>query len=425
MKKNYPQAKQEKNLSPSQFSLPSSSGTDTQKPLGHRNRLLFFVSKFPKIFSFKRVSIFLVLFSSLTFIDCQTQPIDQDQFLIYATFDVLNQNHFADRKTDKPFFDKTLDIYLSLLDPDKIFFTEEEVEALKNNYVPEKDLEPVLQLIARVEETLNSRTSDYIAFAENYLKSPIDLMERGFYETKSIAKNYPKNEKALSKAWQDQIKNSLITTMIVELLPDSSIKSSSEAEEKIQTAKLTEIQKEQQKEVWERIKRVKVNIFDPRGRRQFVETYLKAFSYAYDRHTSYYPPIEKQNFDIAMRGELEGIGAQITKSSDGFIEVVSIIPGGPSYKQKELESGDKIMKVGQGTLPLVDIQSLSLNQGLQLIRGKKGTQVRLMVKKKSEEVKIITITRDRIILEEKFAKSSIFELEGEKLRIPLSALFLQ
>jgi len=126
----------------------------------------------------------------------------------------------------------------------------------------------------------------------------------------------------------------------------------------------------------------------------------------YDPHTGYYPPKDKENFDIYMSGQLEGIGAQL-QVIDGKIKVSRIVPGSASWKQGQLKAGDFIYAVGQGDTEMVDVTDMRLDNAVKLIRGKKGTEVRLKVKKIDGSFVIIPIIRDVVILEETYAKSVI------------------
>jgi carboxyl-terminal processing protease len=98
--------------------------------------------------------------------------------------------------------------------------------------------------------------------------------------------------------------------------------------------------------------------------------YLNTISNAYDPHTEFFPPRVKENFDIAMSGQLEGIGAQL-QEKDGSIKVSNIIPGSPSWRQGQLKAGDVIIKVAQGPNDPVDVTDMRLDEAVTLVRGKK------------------------------------------------------
>ncbi|HJW28799.1 MAG TPA: carboxy terminal-processing peptidase, partial [Saprospiraceae bacterium] len=143
------------------------------------------------------------------------------------------------------------------------------------------------------------------------------------------------------------------------------------------------------------------------------EMYVNSITNIYDPHTDYFNAKEKEDFDINMSGRLEGIGARLQMDGD-YTKVVAIIPGGPAWKQKELEVDDKIFKVQQEnqTEP-VDVTGWLVDEVVTLIRGPKGTKVTLTVRKPDGSVKEMTIVRDEVILDEGFAKSAILQLDGQ------------
>ena len=132
--------------------------------------------------------------------------------------------------------------------------------------------------------------------------------------------------------------------------------------------------------------------------------YINSITGVYDPHTNYFPPADKENFDIQMSGQLEGIGAQL-QEKDGYIKITNIIPGGPSSLQGDLQANDLILKVKQEGGEAVNIVDWRIDDAVKIIRGKKGTKVTLTVRKPDGAEQDITITRDVVILEETYAKS--------------------
>jgi len=142
------------------------------------------------------------------------------------------------------------------------------------------------------------------------------------------------------------------------------------------------------------------------------ETYLSAITNYFDPHTDYFNPKEKQDFDINMGGKLEGIGARLSIEDD-YTKVVSIVPGGPAHIGDELEVDDLIMAVTQeGDEEATDIVGWKISDVVQKIRGKKGTVVKLTVKKKDGSIVDISIERDRVIIDQSFARSVLLDFPG-------------
>ena len=150
--------------------------------------------------------------------------------------------------------------------------------------------------------------------------------------------------------------------------------------------------------------------------KEWVSLYINAMTACCDPHTEYMPPEDKESFDISMSGKFEGIGATL-QNNKGQTKVINIIPGSASWKQGELEVNDIILKVGQGDAEPTDITTMNLDDAVKLIRGKKGTTVKLTVKKLDGSIKIIPIVRDVVIIEETYAKSSVIKSQDGKTKV--------
>jgi carboxyl-terminal processing protease len=144
-----------------------------------------------------------------------------------------------------------------------------------------------------------------------------------------------------------------------------------------------------------------------------LERYLNAISNSFDPHTEYFSPATKEDFDINMTGTLEGIGASL-KEDGSYIKVAEIIPGSAAWRQKELKPEDLILKVAQGDEEPVDVVDMPVNDVVKLIRGKKGTTVKLTVKKPDGRIIVIPIVRDIVIIEETYAKSAVITDQKSK-----------
>lgn len=158
------------------------------------------------------------------------------------------------------------------------------------------------------------------------------------------------------------------------------------------------------------------NFIKDLDREDWFSVYVNAIASRFDPHTSYFGPNEKERFDLSMSGKLEGIGARLQKKND-FTEISELISGGPAWRGKELESGDVILKVAQADGEPVDVVGMRLDDVVKKIKGPKGTEVRLTVKKTDGTIKVITIIRDEVEIEETYVKSSVVEKDGFKYGI--------
>lgn len=162
------------------------------------------------------------------------------------------------------------------------------------------------------------------------------------------------------------------------------------------------------------IKRYKAlyNQYAQRNSKDVFQQYVNAFASLYDPHSSYFTPRSSENFQINMSLSLEGIGAQLT-TEDEYTEVVDVITGGPADIQGILKPKDKIVGVGQGDNKIVDVIGWRIDDVVDLIRGEKGSVVRLEILSGSNSTKVISIVRDTVKLEEKSAQSEIITIKNQ------------
>jgi carboxyl-terminal processing protease len=141
---------------------------------------------------------------------------------------------------------------------------------------------------------------------------------------------------------------------------------------------------------------------------------LNSIAATYDPHTEYMPPANKKNFEIHMGGTLEGIGA-LLREDEHNIAVQSLVPGGASWRQGQLEAGDIILSVSQEGKEPVDTLDMRLDDVVKMVRGPKGTVVTLVVKKPTDEVQTVRITRDVVVIEESYARGATLQVKGGKV----------
>jgi len=142
--------------------------------------------------------------------------------------------------------------------------------------------------------------------------------------------------------------------------------------------------------------------------------FVNAITTTMDPHSEFFPPVDKRYFDEEMSGRFYGIGASL-QYEDGNIKVASILTGSPAWKSGELQPGDIIQKVAQGKEEPTDLTGYVVTDAVKIIRGKKGTEVRLTVKKADGTVKIISLVRDEIVQDETFARSAVVKSGNDKI----------
>src|SRR5690606_23709819 len=223
--------------------------------------------------------------------------------------------------------------------------------------------------------------------------------------------------------WEKQLKLSVLSSItdkqkVQEKNLETYNKKSAEEKEKAEKPEMKSFD-ELEKEARESSRKSLDQYFefiDDLTRDEWISIYLNSIVERFDPHTFYFAPDDKEKFDTSMRGSIEGIGARLQKKSD-YVEISELIPGGPAWRGKELEQGDVMMKVAQGEEEPVDIAGMRLDDVVKKIKGPKGTEVRLTVKKVDGSIEVIPIVREVVEIEETYAKSSVVEKDGKKYGI--------
>ncbi len=371
-----------------------------------------------------------------------SEDSQKDKILLQVILQGLNQVHYEPHELDDDFSEKVFGLYLKRLDYNKRFFTKKDVA----DFEPYKDdldneaAEASYDFFELSTKTLDSRIAQIEGFYKEILAKPFDFSKDEYIEVDYEKMDYAKDEADLKERWRQLLKYQTLSRL------SDKLKQQEEGEEKLKGKSYKELEKESREKVLENQNRFFKRLGDL-DQKDHLSTYLNAITSVYDPHTGYFPPKDKETFDIEMSGRLEGIGARL-QEKDGYIKVSEIVPGSASWKQGELEAEDVILKVSQVNTKLaelsplaakmmlnylgkdedidfkdkkyqkidvnvdVDVVDMRLDDAVQLIRGKKGTDVMLTVKKVDGSIKEITITRDLVVIEESYVKSAIIE-EGD------------
>lgn len=325
---------------------------------------------------------------------------------------LLQLGHFKPREMDDKFSEDVYDLYLKRIDVNKKFLLQTDINELKTmrSKIDDQLRADNFDFFYKSTEILNKRYADVEGFYKDLLKEPFDFTKDEKIETDPKKLNYPADNKAQREEWRKLFKYQTLVRMseALESQEKAMLKKDTVFESKSNAVIEKESREKVEKNYADFFKRLKkVDETDRAG------MFLNAVANVFDPHTEFFPPKVKDNFDIQMSGQLEGIGAQL-QEKDGAIKVSNIVPGSASWRQGELKAGDIILKVAQGKDDPVDVTDMRLDDAVQLIRGKKGTEVRLTVRKPDASLKVISIIRDIVVLDETYAKSLIIE-EGDKI----------
>jgi carboxyl-terminal processing protease len=329
--------------------------------------------------------------------------------------DILLQSlqtwHYSPQRVNGDLSQRVFTLYLKSLDPNKQFLLKSDVEQLKS-YQLKFDAQHTNSISDFYDLSwmmLRQRIGEADHLVQNILKQPFDFTVNESYETNPEKKDYPKDIQELKEQWRLRLKYQTLLTYLDIL---SAVNEKTVTHEETEQAPLPsdqpfhpEVESEARQKVAQDLKRIFNRLLLKNDTDRFGN-YLNAIAGSFDPHTEYFLPEQKDEFDTDISGIMEGIGATLKEDGD-YTKVVEIVPGSAAWRQKDLQADDIILKVAQGDGEPVDIATMPLNEVVKLIRGKKGTTVRLTVKKPDGRIIMISIVRDIVVMEDAYAKSAI------------------
>ena len=363
-----------------------------------------------------RLSLYLLLALTSGLLICAAlrQPGETDKRKATLEYMITNleQRHYSPLKMDDTLSERVYKMYLKRLDS-KDFFTQGDMEQIaKNEYkVGSQIANGTFEFFDLVNSLYSKRRAEDSSFAKDYLSKPIDFTINENIELEPAKMDYAKDDQELHDYWRRYLKYQVMVRLTEALDAQDEAKKKNDTTVKQKT--FAENESDARKKVLKNNLTAADNYFKETDT-QRLSNYLNCITNAFDPHSEYFAPVDRNNFDITMSGQLEGIGAQLQDKS-GNITITHIVPGSPAAKSGQLKDGDVIIKVGQGANDPVDITGMSIDKAIQLIRGKKGTEVRLTVKKPDNSIKVVTLIRDIIPLEDTFAHDAVIEEGGKKI----------
>ena len=333
----------------------------------------------------------------------------------------LPRAHFSHEQLDDPIAAQALTNYLNTLDFDHSYFMAEDIERFNahvmqlDDRLKEGHIEFAYQIFNRVKECASNR----VEYTESLLEKGFDFGVEEHLQPKRKELPWPRGGEAWNDLWRKKIKNELLARRVAAALDEEGTSETDEAEgeEAGDNAEADPEDTLTPEEMILKRHRQFFTVLNGHDAEWVLQAYLNAFAQAYDSHSAYLSPRATEDFDIAMKLSLTGIGA-VLSYDDGAAKIVRLIAGGPADTDGNLEAGDRIIAVAQGSEEAVDIMYWPLYKSVRLIRGAIGTDVVLSFIPASDpsgtSVKKVRLTRDKISLEERAAKSSIHEVPGWK-----------
>jgi len=337
---------------------------------------------------------------------------DKDKALLDVLTQSLNSGHYSPKEINDEFSKNVFKLYLERIDYSKRFLLQEDINSLKEYELKIDDEISSLNFnfFNLSNDILVKRTAEVEIYFKDILSKPFDFEVDEQYESDPEKIGFAKDKEELKEYWRKYLKYS--TLLKISEMTENQEKAIEKKDTSYKVLSFTEMEESARKKVlkthedWFR----RLNKLDKNDR---YVVFLNCITGIYDPHTGYYPPEEKENFDISMSGQLEGIGATL-QESDGYIKIVNIVPGSPSSRVEDITVNTLILKVAQGASEPVDIVDMRLDDAVQLIRGKKGTEVRLTIKKVDGTITTVSLIRDVINIDETYAKSAVVKDEKGK-----------
>ena len=326
------------------------------------------------------------------------QPDREQVIASLNVVELLKRHHYNKPPLDDARSAKIYEGYLKMLDPARSYFTAADIAQFDrwqkkfDDLLKSGDLEPGFIIyrtyLQRAEERLDQVDA---LLAEGVGKIDFSLDESLLVNREKAP--WAKNQAELDDLWRKRVKDEVLRLKLAG-------KDSKDIQSLLQ----------------KRYKNQRKRLEQTRGEDVF-QAYINAFAQTYDPHTNYLSPDNAENFDINMSLSLEGIGA-VLQTDNEYVKVVRLVPAGPAEKSKLIAPADKIVGVAQGDKEMVDVIGWRLDEVVKLIRGPKGSKVRLEVIPASnapsdQTSKVVSIIREAVKLEEQAAQKSVLKLQHE------------
>jgi carboxyl-terminal processing protease len=347
-------------------------------------------------------------------------PGATDGQIAFITARMLEQNHYLRQKFDDTVSSKLLDHYIEALDPQHSNFLQTDIrdfERYRTNLDDmtaskrSADTTPACEIFNRFMKRLQQRI-DYVDEVLQNEQFSFNGDERITINRRELP--YPTDLAAAKQLWLERLKFEYLQEKLAKKPKAKSDSAQHEGEK--QTATKPKTEKEEIVDTLTRRYHRNLRAFIDWNNEDVLQVYLTTLAHVYDPHSDYFGRAQLESFAIGMNLSLFGIGAELV-SEDGYCTIRRLLPGGPAEKSKKIKEKDRIIGVAQGDQPFVDVVEMTLSKAVQMIRGPKGTTVRLNIIPAGADASAtttLTLVRDEIKLEDAEAKAKIIEMPREK-----------
>jgi carboxyl-terminal processing protease len=346
------------------------------------------------------------------------KPGPDDGRIAFLTAFLLEKIHFSRHTFDEETSSKFLDQYIESLDPQRLYFLQPDLaqferyrtnlETMTITRTGVADVTPAFEIFSKFIERLQQR----VAYADDLLKNDkfdFNTDERVTIDRRDSA---PPKDLAEAKAlWRQRLRYEYLQEKLGMNNKEIKLAVTNSVTKKVEPPKSAHAQIV---ETLTRRYHRNLRLFTDWDNEDIRSAYLTALAHVYDPHSDYFNKAQMDQFSIAMNLELFGIGAELRMDEEGYCKIERLLPG-PAAKSKKVHEGDRIVAVAQTNQAPVDVVEMSLPKVVQLIRGPKGTEVRLTILPAGETERTqISLIRDEIQLDDQAAKGKIIEVPDNK-----------
>jgi len=374
---------------------------------------------FKYMFNKRNLPIVLLLLAGGVFVAGRTlgrggNPPTKYERILHNVGEYLEQIHYSPKPIDDKFSGEVFDKYLKEVDDYKDVFLQTDIDQLRRQFGTEIDdeiLGGTIKFVPAVSEVYKKRLLETQAMYRDILGKPFDFTKDEDFNQNYDAIKFPRNDADRHEAWRKRLKY-LTLERYSDLLDQQEANKNKQGFVAKSNEDLEKDARGRTLKVMDRLyERLAVKETEDDRFNEFVQTIVQCM----DPHTDYFPPVEKRYFDEQMSGHFFGIGASLGYE-DGNIKITSLVTGSPAWKSGQVGVGDIIQKVAQGNQEPVDFTGYFTEDAVKVIRGNKGTEVRLWLKKPDGTVKVVSLIRDEIVQDElTFARSAIVNTPKGKI----------
>lgn len=336
-----------------------------------------------------------------------SKPPTKYEKILHYVGEMLEEIHYSPKPIDDKFSKEVFDKYLEDVDGEKDVFLQQDIDGLKSKFETKIDDEILgtapIQFVPSVTEVYKTRMAETEAIYKEILSKPFDFTKEEDFNQNYKDLQFPRTEAERKEAWRKRLKY-LTLERYSDLLEQQEANKDKKDFVKRSNEEIEKDARDRSLKIMDRMyERIKVKVSDDDRFNMFVQSIVQSM----DPHTDYFPPVEKRYFDEQMSGHFFGIGASLLPDDAG-VKIATLVTGSPAWKSGKVAVGDIIVKVAQASAEPTDMGGFTVEDAIKIIRGTKGTEVRLWLKKTDGTTQVVSLIRDEIVQDElTFARSAI------------------